>query len=278
MSGTTRPITSARLRPLIAPGLCTLLMGAFLIGLGVWQLHRLAWKDAIIARIEARTTAPAQPVPPASEWAGLQPGDYEYRHVTLTGTFDNDKETLVFRPSEDGPGYLVMTPLTQSDGAGTVLVDRGWVPDRLKDRAARAAGDATGVVRVTGLMRGPESRNIFTPADDLRSGQFFTRDPVEISARDGITAAPFTVDADATPNPGGWPRGGATVLAIPNNHFSYAMTWFGLALGLFGVFGSYAWKRVTSEPDTTPGPGPTRAEPRADFRATHRAMNEQAGS
>ena len=243
---------TARLRPLILPAICTLLMGAFLISLGIWQLHRLAWKDSLIGQIEARTTMPAQPVPPPSAWADLKPSDYEYRHVTAQGTFDNDKETLVFRPSEDGPGFLVMTPLKLADGGGTVIVDRGWVPDTRKDRASRAAGDPTGIVRVTGLMRGPESRNLFTPADDPKTGQFFTRDPATIAARDGIAAAPFTIDADRTPNPGGWPRGGATVLEIPNNHFSYAMTWFGLALGLFGVFASFAWKRLSSEPDTHP--------------------------
>ena len=235
-----------RLRPLIAPAIATVLMGAFLIGLGIWQLHRLAWKDGLIAEIEARTTAPPQPLPPAPQWPGLKPSDYEYRHVTAQGTFDNDKETLVFRPTEDGPGYLVMTPLALV-GGGTVIVDRGWVPDRLKARTTRAAGDPTGAVTVTGLMRGPEPRNLFTPADDPKTGQFFTRDPVTIAARDGIEAAPFTIDADATPNPGGWPRGGTTVLEIPNNHFAYAMTWFGLALGLFGVFGSFAWKRLNRD-------------------------------
>ena len=97
-------------------------------------------------------------------------------------------------------------------------------------------------------MRQPEPRNIFTPADDPAKDQFFTRDPQLIAAHLGLAdAAPFTVDADATPNPGGWPRGGATELAIPNNHFSYALTWFGLALGLFGVFLSYAWRRLSED-------------------------------
>ena len=124
------------------------------------------------------------------------------------------------------------------------------MPDRLKDRSARAAGDLAGHVQVSGLMRAPEARNLFTPADDPKTGQFFTKDPATIAARDGIVAAPFIVDADATPaNPGGWPRGGAAVVDIPNNHFSYAMTWFGLALGLFGVFGSFAWKRLEGGPD-----------------------------
>ncbi len=238
---------SPQARSLVAPAVATLLAFALLVALGVWQLHRLAWKDGLIAQIDARAHAAPAPLPPSTDWAALNPKDYEYRHVALDGTFDNARETMVFRPTEDGPGYLVMTPLSLAAG-GTVIVNRGWVPDRLKDRAGRAAGDPSGPVRLTGLMRAPEARNLFTPADDEASGQFFTKDPKTISARDGIAAAPFVVDADATPaNPGGWPRGGATVIDIPNNHFSYAMTWFGIGLTLLGVFGSFAWKRIKGE-------------------------------
>ena len=232
------------LRPLILPTVFTLIVGAVLIGLGLWQLHRLAWKDAIIARIEARAKAPATALPPPSQWSALRPDDYEYRRVTVTGTFDNAKETPVFRAEEAGPGYLIMTPLALA-GGGTVLVNRGYVPEKLKDPSTRPAGEPSGTVTVTGLMRQPEPRNAFTPADELEKNLFFTRDPVLLAKRDGLAdAAPFTIDADATPNPGGWPRGGMTELAIPNNHFSYAITWFGLAIGLLCVYAGMVWKHV----------------------------------
>ena len=245
-------------KSLVAPAIATLLAFTLLVALGVWQLHRLSWKDGLIAEIDARAHAAPTPAPLAADWATLRPKDYEYRHIALDGTFDNAKETLVFRPSEDGPGYLVMTPLALA-GGGAVIVNRGWIPDRLKDPALRKAGDPVGRVEVTGLMRAPEARNLFTPADDPAGGQFFTKDPAAIAARDGISAAPFVVDADAAPaNPGGWPRGGATVIDIPNTHFSYAMTWFGLALTLHGVFGSFAWKRLKGED----GPAGTHASAR----------------
>ena len=250
-----------RLRPLLAPAIATLLMGAFLIGLGVWQLHRLAWKEGLIAQIDARAHGPAQPVPAPVDWSALRPRDYEYRHVTARGTFDNTKETLVFRPSEDGPGYLVMTPLALA-GGGTIIVNRGFVPDNLKARDARAGGDPDGPVTITGLMRAPEARNLFTPADDIASGQFFTKDPATIAARDDIAAAPFVIDADPTPNPGGWPRGGATAMSIPNNHFTYAMTWFGIALALFAIFASWAWKQLNGEATSRSNTGSAEARPR----------------
>ncbi len=228
-------------------------MGACLIGLGVWQLHRLAWKNAIVARIEARTRAPTVPLPPASAWAGLQIDDYEYRHVALEGTFDHRDEALVFRGTAAGPGYFVLTPLRLARG-GTVIVNRGFVPTDRADPASRASGQLVGPVHVTGLMRPPEPRNPFTPADDPARGRYFTRDPALIARHFGLAdAAPFSVDADAAPVPGGVPQGGTTELAIPNNHLSYALTWFGLAAGLFGVFAAFAWRRVwTTEHATRP--------------------------
>ena len=214
------------------------------MGLGVWQLRRLAWKDGIVARIEARTAAPAQPLPPRATWPGLKPDDYEYRRVALTGTFDNAAESYILRASADGPVQHVVTPLALADG-GMVLVDRGTVPLERKNPSTRAAGQLTGRVTVTGLMRSPESRNAFTPADDPAKGQFYTRDPASMAAHDHLAnAAPFVVDADATLNPGGFPKGGDTIVDIPNNHFSYALTWFGLALGLLTVFVGYAWKQL----------------------------------
>ncbi len=261
----------ARLRLLVAPALFTLLIGGVLVGLGVWQLRRLAWKNAIIATIDTRAKAPAQALPPPSAWPGLKPADYEYRHVTLTGTYINDEEAPVFRSSADGPGYLILTPLRLREG-GTVIVDRGWVPTDRKSTASHAAGNPDGIVTLAGLMRGPEARNAFTPADNPDKNTYFTRDPAEIARHFGLAdAAPFTVDADATPIPGGWPRGGATEVNIPNNHFSYAMTWFGLALGLFGVFVAIAWKRLAS-PDL---PEPPRDGTPSSFEA--RGFDTTAG-
>ena len=236
-----------RLRPLLAPALVTLVGVAFLCGLGAWQVRRLAWKRHLLATIDSRIHAPPAPLPSEAAWPALRPDDYEYRKVTLTGTFDNAKETPVYGSTSDGVGYYVMTPMHLRAG-GTVLVNRGYVPPERKDPATREAGEPRGAVQVTGLMRRPEGRNIFTPADDPAAGQYFTRDPATLAARDGVTdAAPFTVDVDATPNPGGLPRGGTTEIAIPNNHLTYALTWFGTALALVAVFVSFARRRLAQE-------------------------------
>jgi surfeit locus 1 family protein len=231
-------------RGLLWPAVATLVGCVFLIFLGAWQLQRLAWKEGLIAEIAARAKAAVQPLPPLSQWAQLRPEDYEYRHVELDGVFENDKEALVFRPAGGParePGYLVLTPLKLDSGA-FVIVNRGFVPIDLKDPAAR--GEIEGRTHVTGLMRQPESRNFFTPADDPETGQYFTRDPALIAHHFGLApAAPFSVDADLGPAPGGWPRGGASELTFPNNHLAYALTWFGLAVALAGVFIAFARRR-----------------------------------
>jgi surfeit locus 1 family protein len=212
-------------------------------------LHRLAWKENIIAQIEARATAPAAALPEFGAWEGLRPEDYEYRHVLLRGTFENEKEVLVFRPSGSStglrePGYLVLTPMRLASGA-YVIVNRGFTPASRSDAGARRQREIEGETALTGLMREPESRNFFTPADRPDAGQYFTRDPNVIASHFGLPrTAPFIIDADASPVPGGWPKGGATELVFPNNHLSYAMTWFGLAAALCGVFLAYAWQTL----------------------------------
>ena len=237
-------------RALLWQGLIAAPAFAGLVGLGVWQMQRLAWKEGVIARIEARVHAAPVTPPSEAEWPSLAPDDYDYQHVRLSGVFDHGKEALVFRGSADGkagaggPGYLVLTPLRLADGA-TVIVNRGFVPLARRDAATRAEGQVAGVVSLTGLMRPPEPRNAFTPPDDPARGQWYTRDPAAIAAALGLSrVAPFSVDADASANAGAGPAGGATVLSTPNNHLSYALTWFGLAATLAGVFGVYAWRRL----------------------------------
>lgn len=239
-------------RSLLVAGAVVVCAVALLLSLGFWQLRRLEWKEAIIARIETRVNAPPQPLPPPETWSTIQPDDYEYRRVTVRGTFEHDKEAYVFHAAGSQtrePGWLVLTPLRLPSGAH-VIVNRGFVPMALRDPALRDAGQVTGETQVTGLMRAPEARNPFTPDDQPDSRVWHVRDPASIASYfDLQRAAPFSIDADDAPNPGGWPKGGETTLSIPNNHLSYAMTWFGLAATLIGVFAVFAWRRMRGLPD-----------------------------
>jgi surfeit locus 1 family protein len=207
---------------------------AALLALGIWQVQRRAWKLDLIDRIERRVHAEAVPILPASSWQAVNAADDEYRHVTASGRFLHDRETLVHALTIDGPGYWVITPLQTSDGI--VLVNRGFVPPERRDPASRSEGNPPGPVSVTGLLRMSEPGGHLLRTNDAASDRWYSRDvPAIARARSLDRVAPFFIDADEAPNQGGWPRGGLTVVSFPNNHLVYALTWFTLALMLAGA-------------------------------------------
>jgi len=242
-------------RGLLLPSLFALVALAVLLGLGAWQLDRLAWKNALLAQVQERAARPAEPAPPRAEWGGVTRQGDEYRHVRATGWFDHAAETLIYTVLSDsksdmkGPGFLVITPLMLPDNSA-ILVNRGFVPNDRRDRRTRSEGQITGPVTVTGLLRLPEEPSWFVPANDPLRNAWYRRDPEEIGRARGVdVVAPFLIDADATPNPGGLPLGGETRLAFTNRHLEYALTWFGLAVTLVGVYIAFVISRLRTGRD-----------------------------
>ncbi|CEJ15470.1 SURF1 family protein [bacterium YEK0313] len=249
-------MTDTRRHPLLLPGITALVALAVLVGLGTWQLSRLAWKNELIAQVAARSHAAPAPLPPPASWPAMTAESDEYRRVSATGTFRHDAEAYLYfvagdsrRPGEagrvQGQGYLVITPLVMTDGR-IVLVNRGFVPTDRRDPASRAQGQVPGVVTVTGLLRYPEARGLFAAPDDATRRLFYTRDIGAMAnalGLDGRQTAPFLIDADSADVPGGLPQGGETRLVFPNRHLEYALTWYGLALTLVGVFIAFALQR-----------------------------------
>jgi surfeit locus 1 family protein len=226
-------VTLARRSPGSARRWAAIAVGAVLfagfVGLGVWQVQRLQWKLDLIARVNARVHAAAVAPPGPAAWARVSQAADEYRHVQVRGRFDNARETLVQAVTETGPGFWVMTPLRTDDGY-EVLVNRGFVPPDKAAPAARTAGTPAGETAVTGLLRLSEPHGGFLRANQPAAGRWYSRDVAAIARARGLpAAAPYFIDADATPNPGGWPRGGLTVVHFRNSHLAYALTWFGLA-------------------------------------------------
>ncbi len=198
------------------------------MALGIWQIERRAWKLALIERVDARIHAPPAPLPDRGRWSSLDPHAFEYRRVSATGIFRHDRETLVQAVTARGAGAWVLTPLSTPDG--TVLVNRGFVPQERRAPATRAPGQIAGRVTVTGLMRVTEPGGGFLRTNDPAADRWYSRDVAAITRARGLEpVAPFFVDADAAPNPGGYPVGGLTVVRFNNNHLVYALTWFALA-------------------------------------------------
>lgn len=216
----------------------TLLSVGGLGALGVWQLQRLSWKLDLIEQVGQRVHAAPVPVPGPDAWPAVNAKEDAYRRVSIDGRFLHDRETLVQAVTVHGSGFWVVTPMQTGTGA-IVLVNRGFVPPALRDRATRAARDPAGEVRVTGLMRMTEPKGGFLRHNDPTQDRWYSRDVPAIAAAHGLSgAAPFFVDADAAADPAGWPAGGLTVVTFSNNHLVYALTWFTLAVMLFaaGVF------------------------------------------
>lgn len=208
---------------------------ATFLALGTWQVQRRAWKLDLIAQVESRAHAAPVEAPGRAEWDGITAPRDAYRRVRIAGTFLNDRETLVQAVTERGPGFWVMTPLRNSE-TGIVLINRGFVPSDRRDPAARQAGAIMDPTVVTGLLRVTEPGGGFLRANDPGAERWHSRDVAAIAAARGLTdVAPYFVDADASPNAGGLPVGGLTVLAFSNHHLLYALTWYTLALLLAGT-------------------------------------------
>ncbi|MDR3531192.1 MAG: SURF1 family protein [Rhodopila sp.] len=207
-----------------------------LLGLGTWQVYRLQWKEAILARIAA-----AERAPPVS----LAETPSPYTKVSVTGRFRFDL-TAQFgaevRDTRSGPtmGFYQIVPL-ERDGAPTLLVNRGWIPQRREE----ALNDPPGVVTVTGYIRPGDVPAWFSPADDRALREFYTLDPDAIGAALGIhDVAPFILVMLGSSTVEGYPAPAEHLPRPSNNHLSYVITWYGLAASLAVIFGM--WMRKAS--------------------------------
>ena len=216
-----------------------------LIALGVWQLQRRDWKNDLVARFEQALSKPPIPYEPPRN---INERTREFARVTATGTLEDAKTVKLLVPTpeaaqgqtQDGFGYLLFTPLRLSDGA--VFVNCGFVPRSVGDRGDIKGGAAT----VTGILRLSERPSWFMPAPDLAKRLFFSADIPEMTQAAGLdgpgTVVSEYIEAEPSPQAGGWPKARdphELLAAIPNCHLEYALTWFGLATALAGVYGFF---------------------------------------
>ncbi len=226
------------IRRILLPGFSTLMMLIVLVGLGTWQVYRLHWKEAILARIAAAEVAPAVPLTNIPE---------AYTKVSVTGRFRYDLAAefgAEVRDTMAGPtiGYYQVVPL-ERDGAPVIMVDRGWVPQKREAPLNDPAGDVT----VSGYVRPAETQSWFSASDDVATRQFFTLDPAAIGAAVGKPdPAPFTLVAMGPAVPAVYPAPAQHLPRPPNNHLSYVITWYGLAVSLAVIFGVWVRKALRS--------------------------------
>lgn len=242
---------------LLLPTILAIAALAILIGLGTWQLQRKAWKDGLLAQIAERMTA--APVPFDEALTRARKGeDLEYTRVSVAGRWLPAREWHLWTPTTAGPGWHVYAPLVTSAGP-IVIINRGFVPDARRDPATRPEPDQQGDVQIVGLLRKPEVKGMFTPDNAPDRNAWYWRDldgmANALPANVRSAVAPFFLDAEKSPAAAPLaPEGGVTRLDIPNNHLQYALTWYGLAATLVGVYTAFAWtglKRHRSHASTS---------------------------
>jgi surfeit locus 1 family protein len=219
------------MRRLWMPALCSLVVLGLLIFLGAWQLQRGTWKRAVLADIAAAETLPAIPMPdtPALFTKVRVEGTLRFDRAALYGAEGRD---IANRPVM---GAQLVVPLDRP-GHPPLLVLLGWVANLPPQNTPTPA-------TIEGYIRAPETPGPFAATDDSAQRRFYTLAPAAIAAALGIAPpSPMILVALGPPTPPPAPDPAHTLPRPTNNHLSYALTWFGLAVGLVGVFAAYARK------------------------------------
>ncbi len=218
--------------------IATFIVFWILIALGIWQLYRLHWKEGILAAIHTAEISPPIPLPETPN---------RFQKVAISGHWIAGKAVLYGDEVHDTPtgpiegGQLIMP--FRRDGGQIIFVDVGWVHQQSPLPAAEPSGEVT----VVGYVHKPEPPGWFAGADQPEKGLYYTLSPQKMAAAMGIgKVAPFAlIEMGVMPPPGSPLPQPATGLPLPpNNHYEYALTWFGFSIVLLIEFLLFARKRL----------------------------------
>ena len=223
-----------KFRPLLWPTVFALPALIILLALGTWQVQRLEWKNQLIDDFETRATADTIELP-----VGAVAPDMEFRRLSLTGSFDHSKEVfMTARTYEGNAGFHIVTPFTLTDGR-IVLINRGWVSESYREQEKRKFTLVEGEVTVAAILRFPGKKGYFVPENEPENGFWFTLVPEQIVAHLGLQGrAESAIYAAAlrTSDTIELPIAARTETNLRNSHLGYAVTWYGIACALIGVY------------------------------------------
>ena len=201
---------------------------AILAALSWWQVERLAWKEALIARIEAQLARPPVALPAAPD-----PDEHRYLAVEASGRFDLRTLFVLTSASPGGPGFRVIQPFETRAGR-RILVDRGYLPEARKETPLDP-----GPMPVTGNLDWPRETDIFTPEPNSERNIWFAREvPRMAEALD--TEAVLLVARAPTGEPS--PRPLPVTVNLRNSHREYAITWAALAVCWLAMTGYLVYR------------------------------------
>ncbi|MDP3658850.1 SURF1 family protein [Phenylobacterium sp.] len=241
-------MTERRGRFPIGATIAMLVALAALVGLGLWQLQRLTWKTDLLARIAALQGAPATLLGPALDSAA-DGANLQFRRVVVDCPGLAQAPFLELYGLREGGAGSRLISACKVDAARyrTILVDRGFVADTISARPP-VDGAATAPVRMVGVLRLPDKATFVTPPNDVAANRWFSRDVAAMAkALDAPAPAPLFLMAETSSNPEWKALTPAPIpTEIPNRHFEYALTWFGLAGSLLAVYAAMLWRRWKS--------------------------------
>ncbi|MDE3060414.1 MAG: SURF1 family protein, partial [Pseudomonadota bacterium] len=195
--------------------------------LGIWQIERLQWKNALIEDIKEAQAKPALGTLP-QDLNGL-----DYRNVVLTGSFIHDKTLRMAGAREgEGSGFFLLTPFRLEDDGRIILVNRGFAPP---DKESRPQGVQT----ITGIIRPARVKRLFSLQNHPEKNLWFYEDIPAMSEATGLALTPVVVEAVGPAQPGVYPIPGDGKIRLRNDHLGYAVTWFSLAIIAMVMFGMY---------------------------------------
>jgi cytochrome oxidase assembly protein ShyY1 len=242
-----------------------LLVATICIGLGTWQISRLADKHRANNELRHNDHTSVAHVGDVLPIYGAQSppraDDIQFRRVTMTGTFEESGQGLVRqRTVDDDVGYLVLTPLRTS--TATVLVVRGFISSGGRTAGVTAPAPPSGTHTIVGRVMPAETAS--DKAAQLPAGQINSINASEQSSRlgepvyDGYVelsaGQPGTQGLVAIPEPDlSNPAGGA---AEPQ-HLAYVIQWYlfaVLALAAPIVMARAERRRVSAELDDEAAP------------------------
>lgn len=235
-------MSSASFRPGV---LLTVFVGtalAVLVGLGTWQAQRIEPKNQLIRSIEEGLAAAPVMLPIHLD----DPAAVAYRRFSFDGVASSADPVRVFGTNLQGQtGFHLYKPVVREFGRA-VIVNFGWIPFELKTMPALP----TGPVSIEGVLMESPVAGIFTVDNDPANGNWYIADVHEIASHYGLSSKDyyhFRLFADHDGGPRDLPRGGQVRVNIPNNHFEYMLTWFGIAAGLISVYVVFGYKKAKED-------------------------------
>jgi len=198
---------------------------AVLLSLGTWQVQRLAWKEGILAEIDAKIQGAPIALPSAPNVDA-----HKYQPVEVAGRFLETRIRVLVSQKLIGAGYRIIQPFQTENRI--ILIDRGFVKiDHTEDLRNDQA-------IVLGNLHWPDEVDEYTPEPDLKRDIWFARDVPALA--DALNTDPILVIArEITPSSEKVSPIPISSSGIPNDHLQYAITWFSLAAvwaGMSGLF------------------------------------------